>query len=160
MTFDIDTLHDIDPKPFFRAVMSSPDEGADALEPHPINHRPLWLWRCSMSLIRHWFHTASQGMPSRRRREGLVDLFANDHPDFERDQGFDFLPIVAMYIETTFDPDGAGPALAKIPMDPLCTTALFIPSTITARYPWREGEREALVVAMSICDPLIDEGLR
>lgn len=148
-SIDIDKLHAIDPKPFYRAVLSSHAEGGDAIEEHPLDHRPGLVWNAAIKSISFWF---GGRRPGRRPREALLDRYAAERASFEAMLGFDPLPTITLYLDASFHPDRIVPRLAQVPMEVSGEVGLLIPSVIGAHYPWRDGEREAWVVAMSLFD--------
>lgn len=146
-SIDIDNLHEIDPKPFYRAVLSNCCDASDEIDKHPMEHRPGLVWNAALRSVRHWFRYRS---PGQRPRDGLLALYAGECDWFEEAHGFDPLPTVALYIDAPFNPEKIIPKLAAVPMNVSGEVGLMVPTVIGDHYPWRAGEREALVVSMSL----------
>lgn len=145
----IDNPAPIDPKPFYRAVLTSHAAGAAAIDEHPLEHRPGLVWNGAIKSIKHWFRYRS---PGQRPRNALLALYAAEAADFETTYGFDPLPIVVLYIGVAFTPDRHVPLLAKVPMEASGEVGLAVPAVIARHYAWRAGEREALIASMSVFD--------
>lgn len=149
-TIDIDRLYDLDPRPFYRAVLGGTDDVYDLLDEHPIDDRPILVWNAAIKSIKHYFNYRS---PGRKPRESFLSCFAGDVACFQAKMGADPLPIISRYIEAAFQPESGIKRLVKVNMDLLCETGLFIPSVVNREYPWKNaGEREALIMTMYFFD--------
>lgn len=138
----IDKPHQIDPKPFYRAVLTSHAQGGDALDEHPLEHRPGLVWNAAIKSISYWFNGRR---PGRKPRDGLLALYAGEAADFETEFGFDPIPIIVLFLGVPFETARYAPLIAKLPMEVSGEVALAIPSVIGNHYAWRAGEREAAI---------------
>lgn len=147
--FDLDHLYPIDPRPFYRAILTDRAEGSALLDEHPIDHRPILVWNAAMKSITHWF---GHRPPGRKPRANLLSHYGAACEWLREEIGIDALPVIETYIRATFDPKTSIKQLVKVPMDPLCETGLSIPAVIADHYAWKAGEREALIMTMYLFD--------
>jgi hypothetical protein len=148
--FDLDNLYDLDPRPFYRAVLAGDPDTDALLDAHPIDHRPILVWNAAFKSIKHWFGDRS---PGRKPRQGFIDRCAPACVELEAEMSFDAATIIERYIWAAFQPEVGIALLVKIPMDPLCETGLIIPSVVGAHYEWKnKGEQEALIMCMYLFD--------
>lgn len=143
----LDDRYPLDPRPFYRAVLASPNDGDRELGHHDINHRPGLVWNAAFGCIRLWFHGRR---PGRKPRQGLINRIADTYAGTEHDP----VPLVTIghYIDITFDPQQHVDNLKGQGMQRLGETALLIPYPIAHHYAWRPGEREALITSLALFD--------
>jgi hypothetical protein len=133
----------IDPKPFYEAAMTSYFLADERLSEHPIDHRPLLVWRAAFDTIKRYFSHQSPGV---FRRGEALRLFIHDWGD-------EAVDIVSLYIDVAFHPDGrSNKLLSATDMQQLCHTGLKIPSTLAFHITWRPGELERHIASMCAYD--------
>lgn len=135
----------IDPKPFYDAVMTSYSLADERLSQHPIDHRPLLVWRAAFDTIKRYFSYQSPGVHRRGAALQLVlQAWCADDIDID---------VVAWYMDVAFHPHGRGATmLSKTDMQVLGHTALKIPATLSEHIAWLPGELERHIDSMCAFD--------
>lgn len=139
-------MNRIDPKPFYEAAMTSYFLADERLSEHPIDHRPILVWRAAFDTIKRYFSYQSPGV---RRRAGALQLFMNDWGDED-------IEVASWYMDTAFHPHGrSATMLSKTDMQILGHTGLKIPSTLAYHITWLPGEIERHIDSMCTYDHTI-----